>query len=125
MLQANSELNQQVTLGAGDSLTAIAHQQLGDFNQWREIADLNNLDIFQQLPIGDSIRIPNREQLEQMAQERLGQLAGELEGLTNQEQIQRLLEQGISAANLPQLDLSSLRDATSGALPWQLVSWIL
>lgn len=124
MLQPN-ELNRQITLNAGDTLTAIAHQQLGNFSQWRELADLNDLDIFQQLPIGQSIRIPSREQLEEMAQERLGQISGQLGGLTNQQQIQRLIEQGISAANLPQLDLSSLRTDTSGKLPWQLVSWIL
>lgn len=124
-LNKPSALNQQVTLNVGDTLQAIAQRQLGDYSQWRELADLNDLNIFESLPIGGSIRIPSSEQLEQAAQQRLGQLTGQLEGLTNQQQIQKLIEQGISAANLPQLDLSGLRNANSGKLPWQILSWIL
>lgn len=125
MPQQPNELNRQVTLNAGDSLSAIAHRYLGNSAQWRELADINSLEIFEQLSTGQQISIPSREQLEQMAQEQITRLTGQLGDLSNQEQIQRLLEQGISAANLPQLDLSSLRDSTSGQLPWQLISWIL
>lgn len=124
-LNKPNKLNQQVNVNVGDTLQAIALQQLGDAALWRELADINDLNIFESLPIGGSLRIPSSEDLQAIAQERLTQLSGQLEGLTNQQQIQKLLEQGISAANLPQLDLSGLRDATSGKLPWQLISWVL
>lgn len=66
-----------VPINVGDSLSKIAHQQLGDVSKWREIADLNGLDIFKQLPIGSQLKIPSAADLERLATEQLKKVLGD------------------------------------------------
>jgi hypothetical protein len=42
----------------GDSLQWIAHEELGDATQWRQIADLNGLDQVRKLELGRVLMIP-------------------------------------------------------------------
>lgn len=126
MLQQDSDLERAIELAAGSSLPALAQQHLGDYSKWRELAELNGIDIFQALPTGQRLVIPSAEQLQELAQQRLTQLLGQTTGSDASTRLQRLIEQGISAANLPELDLSSLKTANPyGQYPWQIISWIL
>jgi len=44
----------------GDSLTTIAAQQLGDYDEWHDIADINGLrDPFYKYPGGVKLKLPN------------------------------------------------------------------
>lgn len=52
---------------SGDSLEHIAHQVYGDGSMFRDIADANNLDLFAPLPTGNSIDIPTRAELKEVA----------------------------------------------------------
>lgn len=49
-----------VEIESGDSLSAIAHQYLGDYGNWRQIAEKNAIDIFSSnsLQVGQIIEIP-------------------------------------------------------------------
>ena len=40
-----------VPVAPGDNVIKIAQEQLGDWRRWREIADLNDFDVTQALPI--------------------------------------------------------------------------
>lgn len=104
-----NQLQQQIITTAKDSLLTLAKEKLGDSDLWREIADVNGLDIFEPLLSGRSIQIPSREQLETLAKDRLQQEAGRLLGDLEQ-----------------QLDLSSLKQSNPfGSQAWQLIEWIL
>ncbi|MBD2515186.1 LysM peptidoglycan-binding domain-containing protein [Nostoc sp. FACHB-973] len=51
----------------GESLESIAHEFIGDYSYWREIAESNNIDIFQPIEIGKSIKIPSDKEIKDMA----------------------------------------------------------
>jgi hypothetical protein len=61
-----------------DSIADIAFDKLGDVTKFRELADFNGLDIFQQLPIGSEIKIPTPAELESIAREKLRSELGKL-----------------------------------------------
>ncbi|MEH1803219.1 MAG: LysM peptidoglycan-binding domain-containing protein [Nostoc sp.] len=50
-----------VSFNAGDSLTKIANEVLGDSTAWRELATMNDLDIFKVIKVGQTLTIPNPE----------------------------------------------------------------
>ncbi|MEA5603714.1 LysM peptidoglycan-binding domain-containing protein [Nostoc sp. UHCC 0252] len=50
-----------ITFNAGDSLTNIANEVLGDSTAWRELAVMNDLDIFQIIEVGQTLTIPTPE----------------------------------------------------------------
>lgn len=50
-----------VSFNVGDSLTKIANEVLGDSTAWRELATMNDLDIFKAIEIGETLTIPNPE----------------------------------------------------------------
>ncbi|AVH67029.1 LysM peptidoglycan-binding domain-containing protein [Nostoc sp. 'Peltigera membranacea cyanobiont' N6] len=50
-----------VSFNVGDSLTKIANEVLGDSTAWRELATMNDLDIFKAIEVGQTLTIPNPE----------------------------------------------------------------
>lgn len=53
-----------VTFNVGDSLVNIANEVLGDSTAWRELATMNDLDIFKVIEVGKTLTIPNKEEAE-------------------------------------------------------------
>jgi hypothetical protein len=102
------DLNRLTTLLPGISLAQIAEERLGDFRNWRELATANNLDIFQQLPIGQDIKVPSLEEVESIVSQATSAIST----------VQSTL------GSLEDLDLSSLKNQF-GSQPWQLISWVL
>jgi LysM domain len=97
-----------IPFSPGDSLTKLAHDQLGDGSKWRELADFNGIEnIFEKIPIGKNLNIPSAAEIQQMAIAQvqnliggnlpggLGAIAGNLGGL---------------AGGLGDLDLSGIGD---------------
>ena len=74
---------QSIEFNPGDSLGKLADRYLGDVSNWRELADLNNLDIFAPIPQGTVLEIPDADQLRSLLQDQLGQLANELPDLSS------------------------------------------
>lgn len=93
-------------LSVGQSLSTIANKTLGNYSLWREIATLNNINIFQPSTIGKNISIPNPKQIESM-----------------------LNSNATTQANnvLKTLDLSSLSKGLTSAATneFRLISWVL
>lgn len=57
-------LPKEIQVNAGESLSDIASTILGDSSMWRELADFNNLDIFSILEIGQTLKVPTKEEAE-------------------------------------------------------------
>ncbi len=83
----------QFPTSSGDTLLSLAQRHLGDFRQWRALADLNNLNPLEGLPIGVNLNIPGKDELFKEAQPILSGVALGLNGL-----------QGRVAATLRQLE---------------------
>lgn len=70
-------------LSNGSSIADLAFDRLGDALNFRELADFNDLDIFDNLPIDLPINIPNAQDLQTMAREKvrdaLSDVAGDLD----------------------------------------------
>ncbi|MBW4421187.1 MAG: LysM peptidoglycan-binding domain-containing protein [Myxacorys californica WJT36-NPBG1] len=98
----------QYEVSSGSTLADIAYETLGSSSNFREIADWNELDIFQQLPIGQSLSIPSKEELKT--------LAINLAKTEVRKAVDPLLKD---------LDLSSLKAANPfGLFDHQLISWL-
>lgn len=98
-------INRQYLLKAGDTLHDLAYQQLGGQTHFRELADFNNLDIFEPLPVGQPIEIPTQEQLQELTDQAQQQIQRTVDSLTDQ------------------LDLSGIKQPD--AAPQSLISWVL
>ncbi|MBE9178667.1 LysM peptidoglycan-binding domain-containing protein [Oculatella sp. LEGE 06141] len=61
----------------GESLATIAHRELGIVDRWRDLADLNSIDIFSNIPIGTELQIPSVQDIERLARDRIGSVLGE------------------------------------------------
>ncbi|MEH1957661.1 LysM peptidoglycan-binding domain-containing protein [Nostoc sp.] len=72
-----------VSFNVGDSLTKIANEVLGDSTAWRELATMNDLDIFKAIEVGQTLTIPNPE-----VAERKFRLAASAEISSINEQVQ-------------------------------------
>lgn len=48
---------------AATSLALLAFEEYGDVTSWRDIADANGLEIFDRLPVGDTLQLPQQAQL--------------------------------------------------------------
>lgn len=68
------------SLSPGDSLSKIAFDKMGDASKWRELAEFNGQDIFEKLPVGKDLQIPNAQDLQAMAMSQVQQLLGKLPG---------------------------------------------
>ncbi|MGV0103967.1 LysM peptidoglycan-binding domain-containing protein [Nostoc sp. DSM 114160] len=53
-----------VSFNVGDSLTKIANEVLGDSTAWRELATMNDLDIFKVIKVGQTLTIPTPQAAE-------------------------------------------------------------
>lgn len=58
-----SQLNNYYNIRYGDNLRSIAHDQLGDANQWKQIAKINRLKNPSQLCVGKWLRLPSKIEL--------------------------------------------------------------
>lgn len=104
MLQQNDELRRRILrMPNATGLDVIAFDQLGDAGRFREIADLNGIDIFEQITSGKQIQIPNKDELVQIAVGAIG----------------KTLSQYINE----KLDLSKLKN--NSQYPWQVIEWLL
>lgn len=86
---------------AGDSLESLSHQAYGQIESFRDIADVNGLDLFDELQVGAEIEIPTREQVSQA-----------IESVTNR-----------ALAVVDELDLSSVKQKST-VRNSQLISWL-
>lgn len=68
-----SILPNKINVQVGDSLSKIAYEVLGDSSGWRDIATINDIDIFKALEIGQNLTVPNK----QTAERRLKNLGAE------------------------------------------------
>lgn len=59
-----SILPNTINVQVGDSLSNIAFEVLGDSSSWRELATINNIDIFKALEIGQTLTVPTKETAE-------------------------------------------------------------
>jgi hypothetical protein len=101
----------QRILTAGDSLEAIAWQAYADHSHWRELADLNDLDIFEALPVGQAINVPSLDEVKALAVKAIAS------------QVQRLTG-ALSNAAAAQLDLSGLKQPAAAG-EFNLIGWSL
>lgn len=62
----------KITVPAATGLDVIAYELFGDPGNFREIAEVNGLDIFEQLPIGEQIEVPTQEEILAKAKEVIG-----------------------------------------------------
>lgn len=59
-----STLTKTINISAGDSLVSIASEVLGDYSSWRELAAMNDIDIFKAIEVGQTLTVPNKEEAE-------------------------------------------------------------
>lgn len=100
-------VDDQYITNLGDSLDNLAHKFYSDFRNWRELADINSLDIFEDLTPGSNLRIPTKQEIDNLVN-------------TVQNTIQR-----VGSINYDQLDLSVLTTSVAATNPHQLIDWIL
>lgn len=130
----------EVQLKAGDTLSALGDKYLSDYSQWREIAYLNNLNIFDNLPIGKTITLPDREELKKVIDSKQAEVVASanseiksvLTEITNSREVQSIAKTlGVDTSQLlKDLDLTPLAKSlpsASGAVDqaWQLIGWVL
>ena len=101
----------QYEIKPGDSLELISHSLFGDITYFRDIADTNNIEIFDELKVGTFITIPTVKEIKRKIE------AGVRE-------VSLLTQQSLNPGYLKSLDLSGLKQAESVAA-FQLVSWII
>lgn len=53
----------QITINAGDTLSAIARKHLGDSSKWREIAEVAGINPLENLQIGATINLPDADSI--------------------------------------------------------------
>lgn len=130
----------KITINTGDTLANIANEVLGDYSDWRSLAYVNNLDIFDELPVGQNLTIPNKDEVTKI----IDQGVNELQNINSEVQttvreilntraggtISKIL--GVDESKLLEdLDLSSLAQSLSNSIPgsstaeWTLLSWVL
>ncbi len=71
----------QLPINLGDTLTSLAQSQLGDWRQWRELADVNDLNPLEGLAIGGSLEIPSVSELTSRVQPIFNSVAQGLNGI--------------------------------------------
>ncbi|MBD2168066.1 LysM peptidoglycan-binding domain-containing protein [Calothrix membranacea FACHB-236] len=94
-------------INVGDSLANIANEVMGDYSQWRELAEMNDLDIFKAIEIGRTIKIPTAKEVENSLKK----------AVTNE--VDKVLKD---------LDLTSLTKSvvdSIGEKEWRTISWVL
>jgi len=94
-------------VAVGSSLASIANSSTGDYSVWRNIATLNNINIFQPLTVGQTIKLPSSKDIQNS-----------------------INAKAVSSLNtaLAKLDLSSINKGLPTAIAtneWRLISWIL
>ncbi|MBD2452245.1 LysM peptidoglycan-binding domain-containing protein [Nostoc sp. FACHB-152] len=136
-----STLPKIIEVKAGDTLSSLAYEILGDYSSWKELAYFNNLNIFDELKVGSSIKIPIKEEVQKVldsASSEITELNGEVQSVVKEildtragKSITKLL--GVDNTQLlKDLDLSSLAKGVNNlskqvmdAPEWSYVSWVL
>lgn len=140
---SKSSQSKSITVSPGDTLSNLAHMWFDDYSQWREIADIAGIDIFSQLPIGDTLNKPTKEEAEKKYKKIIQDTANDLTNEVN-ETVQEILNSreaqtitkliGIDTSSLTeQLDLSNLTEQVLQNLTlssvsdeaWSVIQWIL
>lgn len=136
-----STLPKTIEIKAGDSLSSLAYEILGDYSSWKELAYFNNLNIFDELKVGSFLKVPIKEEVQKTldkASSEITELSSEVQSVVKEildtragQSITKLL--GVDNSQLlKDLDLSSLAKGISniskqvGDTPeWNLISWVL
>ncbi|WP_414579114.1 LysM peptidoglycan-binding domain-containing protein [Anabaena sp. CCY 9402-a] len=129
-----------VQLKKGDTLVRVANKYLKTYSQWREIAQINELDIFDDLPVGKNIKIPDREELKKLLDKRQAEILAstqkDVKARLTEIAVSRELRSiaktlGVDTTKLiKDLDLSPLAKKLPNASNsvdevWNLANWIL
>lgn len=101
-----SRQRQRVELKSGDTIYKIASSYCGSRDEWRELLLYNDLDVFDELPIGKSITIPTQDEIQQITTAL----------------VDRVISQASSVIT-DKLDLSKVKQPDTG--DYSLISWIL
>lgn len=72
----------QITINAGDTLSAIAQKYLGDSSKWREIAEVAGINPLENLQVGTTITLPDLGSVINKATPVLNDVAAGLNGAT-------------------------------------------
>lgn len=97
---------QRVELKSGDTIYKLAASYCGSRDKWRELLLYNDLDIFDDLPIGESLTIPTQAEIQQIGTALIDRVVS-----------------NASAVITEQLDLSQIKQPDTG--DYSLISWIL
>ncbi|AUT00888.1 hypothetical protein CLI64_11035 [Nostoc sp. CENA543] len=141
--QADEQITKEVQLAKGDSLVKVANKYLGEYSRWREVAQINGIDIFDGLPTGKNLKIPTREELKKLLDKEKAQVLANAEKdvkarlreISNSREIQSIAKTlGVDTEKLiKDLDLSPLSKKLSEQVntddavdeAWQIIGWIL
>lgn len=100
------QLDKKITTQLNTTLPQVAHDFYGNFENWRELSIVNAIDIFAPLALGKEIKIPSKEEIDQLVNE----VQSNVNAITN--------------IDYSKLDLSVLTVAVSSANPYQLIDWV-
>lgn len=140
---SKSSQSNNITISPGDTLSNLAHKWFDDYSQWREIANIAGIDIFSELPIGNTLGKPTKEEAEKKYKKIIQDTANDLTNEVN-ETVQEILTSreaqtiakliGVDTSSLTeQLDLSNLTEQVLQNLTlsgvsdeaWTIIQWIL
>jgi hypothetical protein len=105
---------QPIVFSSGDTLTSVAYKVLGESSGWREIADINDLDIFSIIEVGQSLTVPTKSaaerRLKNIAVDNINSVNARVQSIINSREVKTITKLlGVDTTQLlKDLDLSSL-----------------
>lgn len=116
---------QPIVFSSGDTLTGVAYKVLGESSGWRELADINDLDIFSLIEVGQPLTVPTKDAAERRIKDIAAKNINSINS-TVQSNVQSILNTreaktitkllGVDTSQLlKDLDLSSLADSLSAS----------
>ncbi|MFS0515150.1 LysM peptidoglycan-binding domain-containing protein [Nostoc sp. UIC 10607] len=105
---------QPIVFSSGDTLTSVAYKVLGESSGWREIADINDLDIFSLIEVGQSLTVPTKSAAERriknIAVDNINSVNARVQSIVNSREVKTITKLlGVDTTQLlKDLDLSSL-----------------
>ncbi|MEA5625320.1 LysM peptidoglycan-binding domain-containing protein [Nostoc sp. UHCC 0251] len=110
---------QPIVFSSGDTLTSVAHKILGESSGWRELADINDLDIFSLIEVGQTLTVPTKDAAERriknIAVENINSVNSRVQSIVNSREVKTITKLlGVDNTQLlKDLDLSSLAEKLS------------